>query len=313
MSRGKKLHIEQAWVNWINCLNGNDTNSIFRQISTMIWDTAIFRIIVESRQIQVEKNSHEPKINGSLHSFIDRNYFQTQATYIRRITDKTYGLTGERGVYSIYALLSDISAYRDELTRGTFFRLRNMSYDYEEVRENEREFIRKQPPRIGFFIPPEYDWESIVEVHEIFDRLGGSSLKHRSPTDKIDERFFTRLQERLSVCQTVTKYVDKFVAHLATPESRSIHSVNESEVTFKHLWEAQQVIFEVAEFLSVILFSEGHVALAIENPDFFQYWETPMFENVDMQRMMSAFDNYRKETEQWNVDGIENTWHWIES
>jgi hypothetical protein len=79
MMKKDRLSLDQAWSNWFSCLNGNDTNSIFEQISLMIWDTAIFRLIVESRQIQIEKNPRAPQVNGSLHSFIDRNYFQTQA------------------------------------------------------------------------------------------------------------------------------------------------------------------------------------------------------------------------------------------
>jgi len=79
-------------------------------------------------------------------------------------------------------------------------------------------------------------------------------------------------------CQEITTYVDKFIAHSATPESRSIQDVNKSAVTFKCLWDAHQIIFEVAEFLSAILFSEGHMALAIENPTFFEYWEKPLYE-----------------------------------
>jgi len=309
----KKLPVEQAWNNWIHCLKGDDKNSIFQQITMMIWDTAIFRLIVESRQIQIEKNPDKPAVNGALHSFIDRNYFQAQAAYIRRLTDRSSGLMGQRGVYSLYALISNMLSYRDELTREMFFRIRNMQYDYEEIREKEKDFIRKQPPGKGFFVPSEYDWESIAEAHHTFDRLCENSSKDRSLTDRINERVFNRLQERLSACQVVTKFVDKFVAHSATLESRSTQNTTESTVTFKHIWEAHQIIFEVAEFLSLILLSEGHMALAIENMGFFQYWETPMFEKAEVKRLRSAFESYRKETENWNVDGIENIWKWIES
>jgi len=38
-------------------------------------------------------------------------------------------------------------------------------------------------------------------------------------------------------------------------------------------------IFEVANFLSIILFSEEHMALAIENPTFFNFWDKPLIEN----------------------------------
>jgi hypothetical protein len=135
MVKAEKLPLEQAWKNWVDCLKGDDTNSIFQQITLMIWDTAIFRIIVEARQSQIRKNPQDPEINGALHSFIDRNYFQSQSAFIRRLTDKSYGLTGKRGVYSVVALINDIGSYRVELTRETFLKFRNMPYDYTKQRK----------------------------------------------------------------------------------------------------------------------------------------------------------------------------------
>jgi hypothetical protein len=217
VAKKEKLSLEQAWKNWIDCLKGDDTNSIFQQIYRMIWDTAIFRLIVESRQIQIEKNAQSPALNGALHSFIDRNYFQSQVIYIRRLTDKHYGLTGKRGVYSISSLTDDICDRRSELTREKFLSLRNKPYDYAEIQRKEKEFINKQPFGKGFFIPPEFDWEAIAEIHQTFDRLSGKTHKDRHPNDVIKERVFTRLKEKLDTIQQIINYVDKFVAHSSTP------------------------------------------------------------------------------------------------
>ena len=313
MAKAEKLSMEQAWKNWGDCLKGDDPNSIFQQISTMIWDTAIFRIIIAARQSQIKKNPQEPEINGALHSFIDRNYFQSQSAFIRRLTDNSYGLTGKRGVYSLVALINDVFCYRDELTREMFFKFRNMPYDYTEVQNREREFILTQPLGKAFFVPSEFDWESIVEAHQIFDRLSGATPNNRNPNDVVAKSVFERLQKKLDRCQEITNYVDKFIAHSATPESRSSKDVNKSAVTFKRLWEAHQIIFEVAEFLSVILFSEGHMALAIENPTFFEYWEKPLYEKGEIDLVRTSFEKYRKETEGWNSNGVEDMWHWIET
>jgi len=313
MAKAEKLSLEQAWKNWSDCLNGDDPNSIFQQIWTMIWDTAIFHIIIKSRQSQIKKNPQEPEINGALHSFIDRNYFQSQSAYIRRLTDTSYGLTGEKGVYSVGAIINDICSYRHELTREIFFKLRNMPYDYTEVQNREREFSLSQPLGKAFFVPSEFDWESIEEAHQIFDRLSGTTPNNRNLNDLIAERVFVRLREKVAACQEISNYVDKFIAHSATPESRSIQDENKSAVTFKRLWEAHQIIFEVAEFLSVILFSEGHMALAIENPTFFEYWEKPLYEKGEIDLVRTSFEKYRKETEGWNSSGVEDIWHWIEA
>ena len=311
MIKAAKLPLEQAWNNWVNCLKGDDINSIFQQISWMIWDTAIFRVIVEGRQVQIQKNPKAPAVNGSLHSFIDRNYFQTQVTVIRRLTDKSYGLTGNRGVYSIVALIKDIRNYRDELTRAMFFRFRNMPYDYTEIKISEEKFLRNHPVGEAIFVPPEFDWESIAEAHQTFDRLSITNQKIRKPDDVISDRVFIRLEEKLVACQEISNYVDKFVAHSAIPESRESQNVNVSEITFEHVWKAQKIIFQVAEFLSTVFFSEGHMALPLENPYFFDYWESPIFEDSSVHRVSDALKAYRKETETWHLNGSEDIWQSI--
>ena len=310
--KNPKIPLEEAWKVWENCLNGKDKNSIFQQITTMLWDTAIFQLIVKGRQIQIEKNPDDPKINSALHSFIDRNYFQAQASYIRRITDNSYDLTGKRGVYSINALIKDIALYRDQLTREKYFELRNIEYDYKKIKEAEKEFCLKQQLEEGSFIPHQYDWQSIVDVHIIFDRLSGTCLKNRTPKDKIEGKVFKGLQKKLSSCGLVTNHVDKYIAHSATPTSRKIQNVNVSKVTFKLIWDLQENIFEVANFLSMILFSEGHLALALENSNFYKYWELPIFEKTDIGKIGSLFKNYRCKVDKWSTEGIDQIWEWLE-
>jgi hypothetical protein len=50
METSHAISIEKAWAIWCDCLKGDDENSIFQQISLMVWDTAIFRFVLESRQ-----------------------------------------------------------------------------------------------------------------------------------------------------------------------------------------------------------------------------------------------------------------------
>lgn len=307
----KNSDIDQAWKFWIECLKGSDPNSVFSQITTMVWDTGIFRIINEGRKIQVEKNSTAPEINGSLHSFINRNYFLSQMVVIRCLIDR-YPLRGRKGVFSIYALLDDIQKYRNELTRETFLGLNNLPYDENSVRLKRWEFFNQQPNDQVFTIPREYDYEIIAETHQTFDRLSNTSAEIRQPDDIISDRLFVRLKEKLAECKQITDFVDKFVAHSTTPESRTLQNFKKSEISLRKLWDAQRIIFEVAEFISLVLFSEGHMALAFELPAFFDYWDKPIFEDSDGNLVRKTWEAYRIETKAWNHSALENTWKWIE-
>jgi hypothetical protein len=315
MGNNNVVSLERAWAIWSDCLRGEDENSIFRQISVMIWDTAIFRFVLESRQTQVEKNPDNPSLNLSLHAFIDRNYFQAQAASIRRLADKSsYGLTGKRGIYSLHSLIDDISKRRLELTREAFFELRHTPYDYTIVQQRERDFIAQQAKesRLAFRIPPEFDWEVSADAHATFDRLCGTSAQNRKHQDVIAEKVFARLKDKLNSCNDVTNYVDKFVAHSATPESRAVANTDSAKITLKHIWDAHQTIYEIAEFLSGVLFAEGHAPLAWKSPNLFDNWETPLLESQHIDRLEKAYQEFEEETNKWQLE-VENLWKWIES
>src|SRR5215218_9641464 len=168
MENNDVISLEKAWSVWGECLKGEDENSIFQQIYAMVWSAAIFRFILESRLIQIKKSPDDPPINASFHSFLDRNFFQAQAASIRRLTEHSkYGLTdSKRGIYSLYSLIDDINNRRLELTRASFFKLRDIPYDYFQLQQREKEFIAKQVKgsKKGFRIPPEYNWEISAEA-----------------------------------------------------------------------------------------------------------------------------------------------------
>lgn len=316
MGNKNVLSLEKAWAVWSDCLRGQDENSIFQQISVMIWDTAIFRFILESRQTQIEKDPDNPSLNLSLHGFIDRNYFQAQAASIRRLAGKSsYGLTGKKGIYSLYSLIDDIGKRRLELTREFFFQLRHIPYDYSIIQQREHEFIAQQVKQknSGFRIPPELDWEISADAHAVFDRLSETSTVNRKPEDIIAEKIFSRLQDKLDLCKDITDYVDKFIAHSATPESRAVANVDSAKITLKHIWEAHQIIYEVAGFLSGVLFAEGHAPLAWKSPHLFDNWETPLLENQEVDRLEVVYKQFQEQTNKWQLEGIENLWRWIEA
>lgn len=310
------ISLEKAWTIWRECLKGDDENSVFQQIYVMIWDAAIFRFILESRQTQIKKNPEKPPLNVSFHSFLDRNFFQAQTASIRRLADKSYGLTDiKRGIYSLYSLIGDISTRRCELTRESFFRLRGIPYDYFQWQQREKEFIAQQVKENNraFRIPPEFDWETSAEAHVTFDRLCGTLARNRKPQDVIAEKVFARLKDKLNMCHDVTKYVVKYIAHSATPESRANENIDSTQITLKHIWDAHQIIYEVAEFLSCVLYSEGRFPLAWKSPNLFDNWEIPLLEHQDIDRLEFIYKQYWEEIDKWRLEGVEHLWKWIES
>ena len=302
--------LQERWKLWRECLIGDDPNSIFQQIYQMTWDAAIFRMIMESRQLLIKQNPDEPTINPRLHSFIDRNFFQAQAARIRRLYDN-YELDGPRGVYSLRSLIKDICKHRYKITRENIFQFHKTPYDYKEIKALEQQFI-SQNRENAFLVPSDLNWETSQETHITYDRLSGKTYQNRTPQDLIEKKVFVRLLEKLASCHEVAKYVDKYVAHSATPNSRIVNDENATTTTWKSIWDCHQNIYEVANFLSGILYSQDHIPLAWELPSLLNFWDAPIVNSESMPQIIIAWEKFRMETEIWRLYGKKRVWQWIE-
>lgn len=305
-----KHNLEERWNRWKDCLCGDDRNSIFSQIIMLLWETTIFQIVLEGRQLREKDNPEDPQVSGYLHAFIDRNFFQAQSAAIRRIVEKKGVFTGKDGVYSLGALINDIKNHRKELTREVFLVLRGLQYDSEEVRKKKKEFILEQPPYQMSALPEDLDSQRILNAHEVFDHLSGVKSFERTPNDKIEEKVFRVLTERLNECDSLSEFVNKFIAHSATPESRS--SLPDSQITGSALWEAEQMLYEIANFLGGTLFSIETMPMPDVPYDVFKNWNKPLFLDNEKSQIHAIYNKRNNELEDLRVNSVGNIWEIID-
>jgi hypothetical protein len=116
----------REWEEW---LCGDDINSIESQIHNMIWDSAVFQSINECRRYAHKNEKGEIELNGVVHKFIDRCFFETQAIAIRRFLDR------RRDVISLYRLIDDIEKHSHLLTRGNILAVHGYPYDYKQEKK----------------------------------------------------------------------------------------------------------------------------------------------------------------------------------
>src|SRR3989339_1821041 len=128
---------------WIQCLNGEDKNSIMKQIYHMIWNAAVFKIVNESiRLAPVDKNGVK-QLNGMVFNLVDNCFFESQFIAIRRLTDSN-SLEGNKSVFSLIPLLLDMKNNIRLLTRSNYFKVEGLEYNYEIVRKKNTEFEQDQ-------------------------------------------------------------------------------------------------------------------------------------------------------------------------
>src|SRR5436190_1795505 len=94
---------------WIECLGGNDRNSIKNQIHRLIWNAATFRVVNHARTLAAQGQDGAPELSGLIHEFINNGFSAYQLIGIRRLADMSPS-AGMKGVYSLRRLLADVQA-----------------------------------------------------------------------------------------------------------------------------------------------------------------------------------------------------------
>jgi len=244
---------------WIECLDGKDEHSIMLQITEMIWNAGAYRVINEARRIAEPAEEGRVKLNGMMHCLIDDGFFVSQAAAIRRLTD-AYGMTGERGVYSLTGLLDDMKENCHLMTRENILAAEGLDYDPEVVKEGYRQYCTEQR-RAGkgtHFVPADLDYYRVEDRHKTIDRLAGVDQANRSRDDCIRSEIFDHLRKKVdTICKTVIEYVNKYVAHAATPASRATVKVDGSSITLGHLWKAHRNVLQVLRPVFDALWNAG--------------------------------------------------------
>jgi len=290
---------------WIECLRGDDPNSINNQVTNMIWDAGAYRMVNEARSHAERNEQGDLKQNGMVHCLLDKCFFESQMAAVRRQMD-TYGLTGERGTYSLNDLLDDMIRNMSLLTRGNYFTAEKRKWDTKLVREMRERWRLERVGKGAVEVPEECDFVLDEERHQIMDMLCDVPPDQRSAEDTVREEVLQNLKSRLNKeCDLIKKQVNQYLAHCATPESRRRPGQEEAKATIGHMWEAHKVICEVMNFVSIYLLT-GNVAyqfLPISPFDPLKYFDEPLIPSVSMPEIREAWKNYRSEIESWEGYG----------
>ena len=294
-------------VLWKKCLSGDDRNSVFNQIHQMIWNAAVFNVINESRKIATADEKGRKEVNGMIHRFIDRCFFDSQFLCIRRLVDPAV-LDGARGVFSLLSLLNDMRANTFLITRGNLFAVDGMEYDYETVQQKELAYMDAQlkAGKSSYWLPPELVSHTVRIRHEHIDILCGTDPERRSPNNTVCPEIFYYLIKKLKdASDTIGLHVNKFVAHSASPESREESNADDVKITMRHLWDAHKVICQVANLIDTHIVSRAsHNFLPTPQYNNFQHIDRALVSTEDVKALSDAWHGFQKETDAWSSWGM---------
>ena len=285
---------KEKFEEWREWLFGEDAHSIQNQILNMIWDAAVFRSINEARKYAETDGDGEPQLNKMIHGFINHSFFRMQALAIRRMLDR------RNDVVSLYKLINDIERNCDLLTRKNILTALDYPYDYEEGLRAFYEAI-SQHKSPGDLV--KYTYSRIM--HKNIDSLTETDLVRRSPNDTVRKELLVWLKERLETCEEIREYVNKFIAHSATPKSRAAIRADDIKITLDKLFKAHKVICETAQFVGLkLLYRSLGNFLVIPQYDQFEHFEKPWVPVSTLAELNDHWQEYDKETMSWK------NWDW---
>lgn len=298
----QKLHLplDEIWQIWSDCLKGEDHNSIQNQLTRMVWYEAIYRMVLESRRVTHRHNPSEPPINYALHQFIDQNFFEAHLSRVRKIIgdQQRDSLFGAKGVFSFWSLLKDIKRRQSEITRIKYFQLIKFPYDRELLMIKQREFIKKIAlDKTAFMIPREFDVGPTDDAHLTFDGYSDKTPQTRSEEDVASPKFFESIENDLSAADKIVDFVNKSIAHAATPESRQEVNFTDIKIPFQKIWQINRHLAKVFNKLSGFLTRSYLMVLPYESANLFDYWDEPIIPKGNIDHLWDHFNRIRKETE----------------
>lgn len=267
----------------------------------MLFETLIYKCILKARSIASKDRKNRIKLNGAVHYLIDKCFFNNQLMAIRRLTDKK-----GTDVVSLYKLLNQMKGNCKNLSRLNYFVIlkgRGYEYDYSEIEKKHNEYIKKNL-RMGevIGIPDELNWERSERLHFNFDKLSKNKSGNRTPEDIIDNSLFDKLLNELDCCEKLREHVDNFIAHSLKPEKIEKLDDEALRVTFEHLWEAQQIICKVTNFIGLYLLGiVDYELLPIPHGSFLQYIEEPLISKEGKPKLRKEEDEFRNEIRSWKI------------
>jgi hypothetical protein len=128
---------------WLHLLNGDLDHAVWRQITAMLWNDAVFRMANEARRLSRQGGYQSSARNWTLAQFMDQGFVATQTLSIRKLMEKA-SANPARQVVSLRRVLDDIKAHRHLISREHYVAHDGLPYDPEPGERAHIERIMKR-------------------------------------------------------------------------------------------------------------------------------------------------------------------------
>lgn len=271
---------------WNNALLGEHEHSILRQLQSLTWDMAVWRTVNEARRI-AELDANDTFLNGPMYDLLDRCFAESFLIRLRKVVgSKCSSLTENKfGVYSFVSVLKDMKEHADLLTREAILKAENSHLDLDDIPKND--YSRR------------LHWKHRMDD---IDKLCNVTSENRKPHDHIPEQYFDRMNnELLKTSENVNNYVNKIIAHAATPSSinEKFPSDEKPSLKWRQLWDALKILTETFAQLAIVIPSGLSQLLPYPQYDVVKCLDKALVRSSDLGDLRRFWTNITDETRAW--------------
>ena len=284
---------------WREQLLGEDRNSIEQQLLRLTWDLAVFRIVQESLRFVPHDQDNRPQVNGPVLELLAGTFYKNCLVFIRRMTDAS------KHAISLCKILDNMQSNASLITRSAMLEAEGLSYDYEWIKEKERNWLNEQFAlgHRNVNVPSEYHcWRFSEDRHLFIDRMVKTNAVKRSPDDQIPKQLFANLKSRVtSSAEPAKSHVDNYLAHSISREKRESVAADSISITFKQLKITHQVFCETASFLALAVLNESVGQwLAYPQYDQLEYLDRPFASTESLSDLSQKWEGFTEESSTWS-------------
>jgi len=282
--------IRSKWIRWLR-------GPIRRQLYTLMWDDAVYRMINEARRMAFQHPTNRVGFNGPTSNLLDRGFVTSQLMAIRRLVDR------RRDVISIPRLLKEINEHRHLITREMYVCYDGLPYDYSTVCQkflDTQVFQNGVSKMQGIPASGPKAWLSSEQLHEHFDKLSGKQSEERSKSDLIRRGVISGLAERLNASSDLEKAANELFAHIPDHQRGSKWSRKRFRITLNKLRGAQRSVCQVVHLIdSSLLWESSSSIIPTPQYDYLEDFDKAWATTGRLEKLHEFWEAHERDTEQW--------------
>jgi hypothetical protein len=295
----KLLAFREKRAEWVALLEQNPLHSVSRQLSSLVWQDAVFRLFHEANRLGnrgPSTASHAPLLVEAL----TNGYVVGLVLGVSRLTDpKNDTKKGDRNVVSLRRVFEDIRDHCHLITREVFVCYDGLVYDVNTIPPPSH---RIDGEAAGLAVGGPRDTITPTMLHEHFDRLSGVPAAARRRDDVIADWAFDEIESLLAlpVVEKLRTLRNKVIAHAADPASRATvqnfgFSLDEARLVLHALCRAYELVQ-----INLLWNSSGNV-MPIPQFDIMEHMDQPFLKPSHIEALMPFWQELISEREQWRT------------